>query len=381
MIRKLLLLAALLLSAGPLYAQTVQCLTTTGAWGPCPFVAPPKIVQVNNKVSAGAGTTITNAFGSNTGAGNAIACMGFESPAAVPVFTDAQANGYVVASSSATAPGYTVAFANNIVGGTTDTITLTTTSGAASFSCYEIQGAVTIGQLWDFADAKQATSATLVFDSETDNIPNDLVFAGVGMNGGTINATPTLAGNVSGLTTVDQSNVAVTGGAALAIFYSAHSQTNKAPTFRQILSLSASETYSAVLFTVRPVVLHEMLGLDPCQYNPKTPFPINMATGTATTIMTGVAAKQWYVCSINIISAAAMNIALIEGTTGTCGTGTAGMAGGTTAATGWNLAANSGLTEGDGLGTIAQTVTAGDSVCLLNSGSTQLSGTIMAVNQ
>src|SRR5580698_1498823 len=137
--RLLILMFVIVAATVSSHAQTVQCQTTNGAWGPCQFVSPVSTAQaVNSKVSAGAGTTITNAFGSNTTAGNSILCIAFESAAAIPVITDGQSNTYIAASSSATAPGYTVALASNIIGGTTDTITETTASGAASFSCYEL---------------------------------------------------------------------------------------------------------------------------------------------------------------------------------------------------------------------------------------------------
>src|ERR1035438_9112616 len=189
--RKLLFLIGIVLCAGALQAQTVQCQASSGAWGPCPFVQPVVTAQaVNNKVSAGAGTTLTNAFGANTSAGNSILCVGFEGVAATPVFTDGQSNAYVVAESSgAAAPGYTVALASNIVGGTTDTVTLTTTSGSAAFSCYELKGAVTVGQIWDYAAVAQGTSASLIFPQQSAAIANDFVVAAVGMAAGTINAT------------------------------------------------------------------------------------------------------------------------------------------------------------------------------------------------
>jgi hypothetical protein len=68
---------------------------------------------------------------------------------------------------------------------------------------------------------------------------------------------------------------------------------------------------------------------------------------------------------MHMITAAANNVALIEGTGATCGTGSAGMAGGTTAASGYNLAANGGIAFGSGLGTVMQTATTGDSVCVV----------------
>jgi hypothetical protein len=52
------------------------------------------------------------------------------------------------------------------------------------------------------------------------------------------------------------------------------------------------------------------------------------------------------------------------------------MNGGTTAAEGWNFAANGGIAQGGGLGQIMRTETTGDSVCIITSAATQLSGTI-----
>lgn len=106
--------------------------------------------------------------------------------------------------------------------------------------------------------------------------------------------------------------------------------------------------------------------------------PFTLASTTSLKLVTKVSAKKVYICSINIVSAAANNVALIEGTkvTTDCDTSTAGLAGGTTAATGWNFAANGGLTLGNGQGIIAKSGTANFDVCLLASGSGQLSGGI-----
>ncbi len=101
---------------------------------------------------------------------------------------------------------------------------------------------------------------------------------------------------------------------------------------------------------------------------------INQTTGTQ--IITGTSAKKTYICSINLVSATAQNVALVGGTGSVCATSTHAIAGGTTAATGWNLAANGGLAQGSGLGVIMQAGTAADNLCILQSGSGQISGTI-----
>jgi hypothetical protein len=101
---------------------------------------------------------------------------------------------------------------------------------------------------------------------------------------------------------------------------------------------------------------------------------INVSTATTTLLVTGVSGRQVRISAMHMITAAANNVALIEGTGATCGTGSAGMAGGTTAATGYNLAANGGIAFGSGLGTVMQTATTGDSVCVVTSANVQLSG-------
>lgn len=103
---------------------------------------------------------------------------------------------------------------------------------------------------------------------------------------------------------------------------------------------------------------------------------VNISTATTTLAITGVSGRQVRICSFNLVTAGANNVAFIEGTGATCGTGTAGMTGGTTAASGWNFAANGGITQGSGLGEVMSTATAGDSVCIVTSAGTQLSGHI-----
>jgi hypothetical protein len=101
---------------------------------------------------------------------------------------------------------------------------------------------------------------------------------------------------------------------------------------------------------------------------------INVSTATTTLLVTGVSGRQVRISALHMITSIANNVAFIEGTGATCGTGTAGMAGGTTAASGYNLAANGGIAFGSGLGTVMQTATTGDSVCVVTSAAAQLSG-------
>jgi hypothetical protein len=106
--------------------------------------------------------------------------------------------------------------------------------------------------------------------------------------------------------------------------------------------------------------------------------PISVSNTTATKLVTKATSKNVYICSINLVVAAASNVALIAGTqtTNQCDTSTAGLSGGTTAATGWNLAANGGLAYGNGMGVIMATASTGLDVCVVQSASTQISGSI-----
>ena len=115
--------------------------------------------------------------------------------------------------------------------------------------------------------------------------------------------------------------------------------------------------------------------IDPCQRGIKTYIGISLTAGA--TLVTGTSAKQTYICSIQLISASADNIAIVEGTGTVCATGIGqmkGIGGGTTAATGWNLPANGGIVLGVGGFAIGATTTAADNVCILVSGATQVTG-------
>jgi hypothetical protein len=83
-----------------------------------------------------------------------------------------------------------------------------------------------------------------------------------------------------------------------------------------------------------------------------------------------------WICSIFVMGADAENVSLVEGSGATCATGTAAVIGGTTAAAGPNMAANGGFAPGNGLGTIAATVTPGNSLCLFQSGSGRVAGNL-----
>lgn len=105
-----------------------------------------------------------------------------------------------------------------------------------------------------------------------------------------------------------------------------------------------------------------------------TPKTISVTTNTQ--LVTGTAAKHIYICSINLTVASATNVALVSGTGTVCATGIGGVSGGTTAATGWNLAATGGIAQGTGVGWIMRTAATGDNLCILVSATNQTSGAL-----
>ena len=121
--------------------------------------------------------------------------------------------------------------------------------------------------------------------------------------------------------------------------------------------------------------------LDPCAYAVKTTVPIASAAGTSL-LVAGVSVQKVYVCSLSLIAAAAAVVNVVEqaGVCTSVSSATA-MIGSTTVANGMSLAANGGLTFGNGAGTIAVTATAADYVCLAQSGTTALAGSMTYVQQ
>lgn len=105
--------------------------------------------------------------------------------------------------------------------------------------------------------------------------------------------------------------------------------------------------------------------------------PISITTGTTTLIVTGVSGRHVYICHLDLVTAIANNVAVITGTGATCGTSTAGVFGGTTAANGWNFAANGGIALGMGIGMVGRTETTGDSICIITSAAGPLAGSIV----
>lgn len=118
---------------------------------------------------------------------------------------------------------------------------------------------------------------------------------------------------------------------------------------------------------------------DPCQNIAKTYTPVSIASATTTRIIAPAASKKTYICSMILTAAAAINVGIVEGTGGTCGSGTAGVIGGTTAATGPNLLANGGFVIGSGGNAVAATAGTNVDFCLITSAASQLTGHVVWV--
>lgn len=120
---------------------------------------------------------------------------------------------------------------------------------------------------------------------------------------------------------------------------------------------------------------------DPCSGVAKTFTPISMTTATTTRFIAPTSAKKTYICSLVLFSAGTDNVAIVEGTGGTCGTGTAGVIGGTTAANGLNLVAQTGIAWGDGRSAIFATAGTNVDFCLITSAAVVLAGHVSWVQQ
>jgi hypothetical protein len=121
--------------------------------------------------------------------------------------------------------------------------------------------------------------------------------------------------------------------------------------------------------------------MDPCSALAKTYIAVNISSATTTELTSSLAgaSTHYYVCSLNLVTAAANNVALVDDDTDNCASVTSGLAGGTTAGSGWNFAANGGLTFGNGQASVFRTNGTNRVLCLVTSAATQLSGSLTVV--
>ena len=120
--------------------------------------------------------------------------------------------------------------------------------------------------------------------------------------------------------------------------------------------------------------------VDPC--GPTSPYPKGhtaISLTTSSQVITGTTGNFIYICAIDVVVAAATNVAVVAGTGTVCATSIGGLYGGTTAATGWNFAANGGISKGAGSGTVGKNDATGENLCILVSAANQTSGSITYV--
>ncbi len=148
---------------------------------------------------------------------------------------------------------------------------------------------------------------------------------------------------------------------------------------RDVAAASAGTTGDNATFNSDALGLLWTRMLDPCSGVAKTYIPIDITTATTTELTPSLAGASTYyhVCAFHVVTTAANNVALVDDDTDGCGSVTASLAGGLTAGEGWNLAANGGMTFGNGTGTVMRAQTANSVLCLVTSAATQLSGQIV----
>src|SRR5882672_732771 len=121
---------------------------------------------------------------------------------------------------------------------------------------------------------------------------------------------------------------------------------------------------------------------DPCLGANKTNLPISQNGTSSVQLIALSGATVVYVCSLSLIAAGATTVAITTGTGSACVTSNAAVIGSTTAniANSLSLAANGGLTLGNGLGTIAKGA-ASSELCMINGSNVFVSGNLTYVQQ
>ncbi len=105
--------------------------------------------------------------------------------------------------------------------------------------------------------------------------------------------------------------------------------------------------------------------------SPNCPLTVAINQTASTALVTGVTGQKISICSLVIVNATAQNLSLVEGTAAACGTNTAALMGGTTASMAFPT---TGILAMPNLFPFLRTATAGDSLCLLQSASSNVSG-------
>jgi hypothetical protein len=240
-------------------------------------------------------------------------------------------------------------------------------------------GLISVSQGGNVAVVKAASTAAAVADPSqaTNESPNSQLSVAVGTTGDAANAA-TVVGQLKQIT----SNTGSPIPAGASIIGKVGIDQTTPGTTNGVQVNAALPTGTNTIGSVKQTDGTNVVITDPCRGVAKSYTPINISASGSIRIITGTAAKKTYICHIHLVTNALNNVAMTEGTGTNCGTGTAGVIGGTTAASGWNFAANSGIALGNGsAATIAAAVANADDVCLNPSAATQLSGQVVWVQQ
>ena len=149
---------------------------------------------------------------------------------------------------------------------------------------------------------------------------------------------------------------------------------------RDAAAASAGTTGDNATFNSDALGLLWTRSLDPCSGVAKTYYVVDIATATTVEIANAVASQFFYICSVNLVAGAAQTVVIGEDDTDGCGSLSAGLNGGVTAAEGWSFAANGGIALGNGSSTVMKTSTANRYFCILTGQAQQVSGTIAYVS-
>ena len=120
---------------------------------------------------------------------------------------------------------------------------------------------------------------------------------------------------------------------------------------------------------------------EPCMTGTKQQFTFSISTATTTELTPNLSGtgNNYYVCSIIVSNTGAAKIAFVDDDTDNCVSVTSGLSGGTTAATGWSLAANDWRMIGSGVSWVMKTNGTNRVLCAVTDTATQYSGTITVV--
>lgn len=99
---------------------------------------------------------------------------------------------------------------------------------------------------------------------------------------------------------------------------------------------------------------------------------VDVAASATTQLIAGVSRQAIYITSFDFMAAATNNVNLVYGTGTNCATGQVELTGA------YPLIAQAGISKGNGLGTVLY-VPQGNALCIITSGSSQLSGSVSFV--